>query len=387
VTIATHPEDAVPIPEDEFERTIIIGHKSAPDVTDAPDIIGHYLVVAKKGEEGARMELGAEPLTIGRDARQALALPDTEVSRLHARVSLINGDAVVEDLGSTNGTFLGGQRLTTPVTLKEGDVLSMGSHLLQYERRSRRDVERTRGLDRDLQKASKYVLSLLPPPLTDGPVLAEWRFVPSMQLGGDAFGYSWLDPNTFAFYLLDVSGHGAGSAMHSVTVLNVLRQRALPQVDFEHPAEVLGSLNDRFQMDSHGGLYFTMWYGVYRAGDRELTFSSAGHHPAFLVPADKQAATPLGMPALMIGAMPGVEYETQQVTLPAGSSVYLFSDGVFEVETTSQERWSLSDFEPMLLEPAVPGTMESDRLYAGVKRVTGSGPLDDDFSLMVLTFS
>ena len=113
------------------------------------------------------------------------------------------------------------------------------------------------------RSAGNYVLSLLPPPLSTGTVRADWRFVPSAQLGGDAFGYFWLDPETFVFYLFDVAGHGVGSAMHSATVMNVLRQRALPQVDFADPASVLSSLNHRFQMDGHAGLFFTMWYGVY----------------------------------------------------------------------------------------------------------------------------
>ena len=54
------------------------------------------------------------------------------------------------------------------------------------------------------------MFSLLPEPLTTGLVRAECRFVPSAQLGGDAFGYYWLDQSTFVFYLVDVSGHGAG---------------------------------------------------------------------------------------------------------------------------------------------------------------------------------
>ncbi len=378
----------MPIPEDEFERTMIVREKRTPE-TAAPEVIGHYLVVGKDGGTGperTRVEIGATPLTIGRDARQALPLQDTEVSRLHARVSLINGDAVAEDLGSTNGTFLDGQRLTAPAVLSEGQVLRIGSHLLQYERRSRRDVERASELERELQKASNYVLSLLPARLDAGPIRTEWRFEPSTQLGGDAFGYDWLDPRTFVFYLIDVSGHGAGSAMHSVTVLNVLRQRALPNVNFESPADVLASLNNRFQMDSHGGLFFTMWYGVYRLDDRSLTFSSAGHHPAYLIAPDRAASIPLGIPAMMIGAMPDIDYETRHTTVPPGNSVYLFSDGVFEVVTTADTRWSLDDFTPTLLEPALPGVAESDRLYQRVKAVTGPGPLDDDFSLMVLTF-
>ena len=373
------------IPENEFEKTVVI---SAKDLAAAamPEAVGHYIVVTADGVPPRRVELGAEPLTVGRDARQALTLADTEVSRLHAQVSLVEGKATVEDMGSTNGTFLDGTRLSEPAALQDGSVVRIGSHLLTYERRSRREVERHKELDRDLKKASKYVFSLLPAPLTEGKVQTEWLFVPSTQLGGDAFGYNWLDDDTFVFYLLDVSGHGVGSAMHSVTVLNVLRQRALPHVDFKSPPEVLASLNGRFQMDDHNGMFFTMWYGVYRPSSRTLTYGSAGHHQAYLVPADRSATQPLGAPALMIGAMPGLEFEAHEAAVPAGSSLHLFSDGAYEVVTKSGERWNLADYERLLLQPAEPGMPESKRLYQAVRTATGPGPLEDDLSLLILTF-
>ena len=291
---------------DEPALTVFISPGRPLDTLQAPEVIGHYLVLIGAAQ-GKRVEVGAEPVTIGRDEGQTFVFADSQVSRRHARVSLVNGEVVAEDLKSTNGTFVGTERITTPFTLREGNVLRIGGQFLKYERRSQRDVKQSQDLDRDLRKASKYVLSLLPAPLTVGPVRANWRYVPSTQLGGDAFGYDWLDPDTFMFHLIDVSGHGVGSAMHSVTVLNVLRQRALPGVDFKNPAAVLSSLNERFQMDSHSGMYFTMWYGVYRPGDRTLTFGSAGHHPAFLVAPDRQESQPLGAPALMIGAMPASE--------------------------------------------------------------------------------
>jgi len=375
-----------PSQDDEPERTIFVSPGRPLDAVPVPEVIGHYLVAIGGAAQGKRVEIGAEPVTIGREAGQTLVCPDTQVSRLHARVSLVNGEAVVEDLRSTNGTFVDTVRITTALTLREGSVLLIGSQIFKYERRSRRDVKQTQELDRDLRKASNYVLSLLPAPLTTGPVRAEWRFLPSTQLGGDAFGYDWLDPATFVFYLVDVSGHGAGSAMHSVTVLNVLRQRALPNVDFRNPAEVLSSLNGRFQMDSHSGMYFTMWYGVYRTGDRTLSYSSGGHHPAYLVPSDRYESHPLGAPALMVGALPNSGYEVQQTTVPAGSALYLFSDGVFEIVTKDHERWGLSDFLPLLLEQPHPGTPEAERLYQAVRQAAGPGPLEDDFSLMVVTF-
>jgi serine phosphatase RsbU (regulator of sigma subunit) len=186
-------------------------------------------------------------------------------------------------------------------------------------------------------------------------------------------------------YLVDVSGHGVGSAMHSVAVMNLLRQRALPNVDFEHPGEVLSSLNTRFPMDEHNGMYFTIWYGVYRTDSRRLTYGSAGHHPAYLVPPDRGTANPLGMPALMIGVMPQT-YEVQETTVPPGSRLYLFSDGVFEIVPTAQQRWALSDFLPFLTQPMLPATSEADRLHGIVSQAAGPGPLEDDFSLVVVAF-
>jgi serine phosphatase RsbU (regulator of sigma subunit) len=375
-----------PFDTDDFEPTIAVGTKRAQDQAPVREIFGNYLVVIAGADAGKRVEITDTPITIGRDARQTLVFDDTQLSRLHARVSLVNGYVVFEDMKSTNGTYLDGVRLAEPATLREGQVVRMGGQLLTYERRSRRDIDRAEELHRDLQRASKYVFSLLPEPITSGLVRAHWRFVPSTQLGGDAFGYYWLDPQTFVFYLLDVSGHGAGSAMHSVTVLNVLRQRALPDVDFRSPAAVLTSLNARFPMDSHGGLFFTMWYGVYDARDRTLRYASAGHHPAFLVTPERQTPQPLGMSALMIGAFGGYEYKVAETTVPPDSTVYLFSDGVFEIVTKEKLRWDMANFLPLLIEPMLPGVPEAERLHRAVNQAAESSQLEDDFSLMVITF-
>ena len=58
----------------------------------------------------------------------------------------------------------------------------------------------------ELGEAAAYVRSLLPPPLEDGSIRAQWRFLPSTQLGGDAFGYHWLDERRLAVFVLDVCG-------------------------------------------------------------------------------------------------------------------------------------------------------------------------------------
>ena len=135
-------------------------------------------------------------------------------------------------------------------------------------------------LTTELEQAAHYVESLLPAPTRDGPVATDWLYRPSAGVGGDAFGYHWLDDRRFAFYLLDVCGHGVGAALLATTVMNVIKARTLTGADFAAPASVLAALNAAFPMSAQNGMYFTIWYGVYDAAEGEVEFAGAGHHAA-----------------------------------------------------------------------------------------------------------
>jgi len=83
---------------------------------------------------GMTFPLEGDQLTIGRDSSNAVAINDAEVSRRHSRLTFQGGKYVLEDLGSTNGTFVNGQRLAGPVVLKPGDVISLGEQIvLMYD--------------------------------------------------------------------------------------------------------------------------------------------------------------------------------------------------------------------------------------------------------------
>jgi hypothetical protein len=81
--------------------------------------------------KGVAFEIGPE-LTVGRAAGCQVALPDdTYVSQLHARVFARGGQVYVEDLGSTNGTYVNGHRVTAPTPMHKGDSLQVGSTVLE----------------------------------------------------------------------------------------------------------------------------------------------------------------------------------------------------------------------------------------------------------------
>jgi hypothetical protein len=248
-----------------LQTRTIIARADAPG-TSAADDRAHYLVVVEGAARGKRFELGRDPIVIGRAAPASFVIADELVSRSHCRVGLVMGEVFATDLGSSNGTFVADARISGSALIAPGERLRVGTHVLEHEWRSRKEVEALRELDTDLEKAGRYVRALLPDPIAEGAVRTDWVLQPCARLGGDAFGYHFIDARTFAIYLLDVTGHGTDAAMHAVSVINVLRQRAIPGVDVRDPGKMAAHLNEMFQMESHGNMLLSAWYGVLRPG-------------------------------------------------------------------------------------------------------------------------
>ncbi len=91
------------------------------------------LTVRKGPLPGKVFELAKSVLTIGREVKNDIVINDSEVSRQHVRLTEQEGGWQAEDLASTNGTFINGQRLTGPALLRHGDLLGMGETVqLEY---------------------------------------------------------------------------------------------------------------------------------------------------------------------------------------------------------------------------------------------------------------
>jgi sigma-B regulation protein RsbU (phosphoserine phosphatase) len=258
-------------------------------------------------------------------------------------------------------------------------------NLLERNEAYARLLKSQQELASELARAAEYVVSLLPKPVESGSVHTDWRYVPSAQLGGDSFGHHWIDDDHFAVYLLDVCGHGVGSALLSVSALETLRSQALPNLDFRDPAAVLSGMNEAFQMRQHNNLFFTLWYGVYRRSARLLTYASAGHPPPLLVPAQGEAVR-LSADNVLIGAFPRMKYTSASITVAPESRVYVFSDGAYEVDLPGGAMWSLDELEEFLGHPPEGNGREMDALYTALQKMHGTPVLDDDFSLLRVTF-
>lgn len=236
-------------------------------------------------------------------------------------------------------------------------------------------------LANELSKAGDYVISLLPSQMQSSEIDTFWRFIPSAQLGGDAFGYHWLDDENFAIYLLDVCGHGVGSALLSVSALNVIRGETLAGADYKDPANLLTALNKSFQMSNHNGLYFTIWYGVYNKITNTIKFAAGGHPPAFVVNNNGQYQQ-LNNENFIIGGIPDFPYESNEVKLNVPCDIYLYSDGVYEIEKPDNNIWELNEMCQFIANNRTSDCKEIDKLHEYVVEMSGKTILDDDFSMV-----
>jgi hypothetical protein len=92
------------------------------------------LVITKGAKAGLEMPLGDGPLTIGRSQESNLVIRDDYTSTHHARLMLWNGRWVVQDLDSTNGTFLAGERVTVPTPVPTGATVTIGQTSFELRR-------------------------------------------------------------------------------------------------------------------------------------------------------------------------------------------------------------------------------------------------------------
>ncbi|HIE1693856.1 TPA: two-component system response regulator RssB [Pseudomonas aeruginosa] len=209
------------------------------------------------------------------------------------------------------------------------------------------------------------------------------RIIPSLYLSGDFVNYFRVDERRVAFYLADVSGHGASSAF--VTVLlkfmttrllyESRRNGTLPEFK---PSEVLAHIN-RGLINTKLGKHVTMLGGVIDLEKNCLTYSIGGHLPLPVLFVDGQASYLEGR-GLPVGLFDDASYDDRVMELPPSFSLSLFSDGILDVLPGA----TLKEKEALLPEQvaAAGGTLDGLRQVFGLANLA---EMPDDIALLVLS--
>lgn len=355
---------------------------------------GYEVIVAKDGVEGLSKAKDIQPALIICDwmmprmdglevCRRVKADSDLSTVFFILLTSRAGVDDRVRGLDTGADDFLG-----KPIEITELQARVRAGLRLQQVNQDLQIQKRV--LESEFAEAAAYVRSLLPPPFQSDRVKIDSRFVPSRQLGGDCFDYYWLDPDYLAIYLLDVSGHGLGAALPSIAVLNMLRSQSMDGVNFYQPSHVLRALNEAFQMDHQNDKYFTIWYGVYNQVRRQLIYSSAGHPPAVLLSSSGQDGVEvrqLKTSGLPIGMLPDVRFSNQRCDIADLSTLYVFSDGIYEIMQPDGNVWGLDAFIQLLIDDREAiERFGLDYVLNQIKNLCPKDALDDDLSLLRVGF-
>lgn len=354
---------------------------------------GYDLTVASDGEAGLIQAQELSPALVICDwimprmnglevCRRIKATPELSTTFFILLTSMGSVDDRVKGLDAGADDFL-----CKPIEMNELKARVRSG--LRLHQLSRDLKQQKRLLEDELAEAAEYVCSILPSPLSDPPVTIDSRFIPSRQLGGDGFDYYWLDKDHLVIYLLDVAGHGLRAALPSLSVMNLLKNQVMAKINYYQPSDVLKGLNETFQMTQRNDKYFTIWYGVYNRIKRTLVYSSAGHPPAVLISAKSPFFTQvkrLKTPGLPVGMFPDAEFMDDFCEVEKSSTLYIFSDGIYEINQPDGNIWGLDAFVQLLTNCRDKSESNLDRVLRSVQVVNPKDYFDDDLSLLQINF-
>ncbi|WP_027857080.1 PP2C family protein-serine/threonine phosphatase [Marinobacterium jannaschii] len=210
------------------------------------------------------------------------------------------------------------------------------AQLLEDNQRYREELEqRLAELKDDQQAALKVQQNMLPP---EQQVLAgmtvDYTLLPSLYLSGDFVDAIALDKHRVVFYLADVSGHGASSALVTVLLKNMtgrlLRNfRRGSSYDILSPLQFLKRINKEL-LEAALGKHLSIFAGIIDLDENRLTYAIGGQHPMPLLQSGEQIdfLKGRGMP---VGLFEEPVFDERSIELPESFQLTLFSDGVLEV--------------------------------------------------------
>ena len=205
------------------------------------------------------------------------------------------------------------------------------------------------------------------------------RVRPSMILSGDFVDYFRLAERHFVFYIADVSGHGASSALVTVILKNFFRQlRSVYRPSMlDNPGEILASLNCEL-LEQGLGKHVALFIGVVDLDEDTVAYANAGHFP-HAIHAASGSAEMLEASGKPVGLFDEVDYDIARASLAPGDSLVAFSDGVLEV----MREEALSAKEARLVSGAAKSAPDIGSLWEGIGIVDES-PGPDDMTCLVV---
>ena len=243
-------------------------------------------------------------------------------------------------------------------------------------------------IDAELAFAKAIQHSALPsvfPPYPNRKEFDIWAgMYTAKEVGGDFYDFYFIDEDTLAFLVADVSGKGIPAAMFMMTAKTFLKSYAESGMSVE---EVLRYANEKLCEGNDANMFVTAWVGFLNTKTGLITYANAGHNPPLIKQADGTFSYLKSRPGFVLAGMEGIQYRKSEIQLMPGDSIYLYTDGVTEATDVKNELYGEERLLTVLNAnaDAAPQSI-CEKVKADVDAFVGEAPQFDDITMLCLTY-
>jgi serine phosphatase RsbU (regulator of sigma subunit) len=260
-------------------------------------------------------------------------------------------------------------------------LLTLVNRCLELRRLRRNEQRYLERLERELDEAQKFQMSLLPPPYqTIAGVNIHARYLACSELAGDIYDYAPAGDNAVAFMVADVVGHGASAAMMTSVVKSAFHSAA--EKGFV-PLDVIEQVKEGIRTFDPSR-FVTLTCARLDTSTGELNYVNAGHPAGILARGGSSIELLEATSPMLSSTFHDVPYKDQTVMLGDEDSVLLYTDGVTETQSGRHEMFGHDRMTSLMTDEGYRGGELLDRILHSVSEFAGSRPQLDDITLLAV---
>ncbi len=252
-------------------------------------------------------------------------------------------------------------------------------------------------IEHDVQVARQIQADFLPDtvPQPEGWEIGTF-FQPAREVAGDFYDAFVIDENKIGFVIADVCDKGVGAALFMALSRSLIR--AFGWVNSKNFASLQGSFstgqvdecidlgldpigltnNYIAQIHTKMNMFVTLFFGILDSATGEVTYVNAGHNPPVLLDASGQVKARLTLTGPAVGMIPNITYETRQLMIEPGDTLFLFTDGVPESHNPEGKLFTEKRMLELLSVPYPAADVLLNRVVHELNDfMAGSSPFDD----------
>jgi sigma-B regulation protein RsbU (phosphoserine phosphatase) len=243
-------------------------------------------------------------------------------------------------------------------------------------------IEKER-LERELKVAADIQISILPDVLPAPPRFDFGaRIDPARQVGGDFYDVFRLEENKVAVLIGDVADKGVPSAIFMARAHALIAAEA---ESYENPSDVMRKVNAHITRLEKATQFVTVLYGILNVDNGEFTYARAGHEPPLMLKPDGSVERLPHETGMAIGLWEDIILDEQTITLPPGSTLVLYTDGMTDCRDPNGEPFGLERIQLTLNRCSESSAQEvCDHLLKTLKNYQQGSPQDDDVTLVAV---